>query len=55
MKRMRVGLGYKCHPCTPNKAKEYGVPVVPDTGDIDPEGVSQENPKSTEKQRDKTR
>ena len=42
MKRMGIALGYKCHPCNPYKGKEYGVPVVPDTEDIDPEGVSPE-------------
>jgi len=43
MKRMGDALGYKCHPCTPYKRKEYGGTVVPSTEDISSiEGLSPE-------------
>ncbi len=34
MKRMGDTLGYRCHPCTPYKRKEYGGTIVPNTEDI---------------------
>ena len=44
MKRMGDALGYKCHPCTPYKRKEFGGTVVPNTDDIGPiEGISPEH------------
>jgi len=42
MKRMGDALGYRCHPCTPYKRKEYGEVIVPNTDHISPEGVSPE-------------
>jgi len=40
VKRMGNSLGYRCHPCTPYKRKEYGPTIVPSTTDISPEGVT---------------
>lgn len=34
MKKMGDALGYKCHPCTPYKRREYGGTVVPSTDDF---------------------
>lgn len=42
MKRMGDALGYRCHPCTPYKRKQYGETKVPDTDNISPDGVSPE-------------
>jgi len=42
MKRMSDALGYKCHPCTPYKRKQYGETIVPNTEGISEEGVSPE-------------
>jgi len=42
MKRMGDSLGYRCHPCTPYKRKEYGPTIVPNTDNISPDGVSME-------------
>ncbi len=42
MKRMGDALEYRCHPCTPYKRKQYGETIVPDTSNINPDGVSPE-------------
>ena len=42
MKRMGDSLGYRCHPCTPYKRKEYGPTIVPNTENISPDGLSPE-------------
>jgi len=42
MKRMGDALGYRCHPCTPYKRRQYGETKVPDTENISPDGVSPE-------------
>lgn len=42
MKRMGDALGYRCHPCTPYKRRQYGETKVPDTNNISPDGVSPE-------------
>ena len=42
MKRMGDALEYRCHPCTPYKRKQYGETKVPDTSNINPDGVSPE-------------
>jgi len=42
MKTMGESLGYRCHPCTPYKRKEYGPTIIPNTDNISPEGVTPE-------------
>jgi len=42
MKRMGDALGYRCHPCTPYKRKQYDRNIAPNTDHINPEGVSLE-------------
>ena len=42
MKRMGDALEYRCHPCTPCKRRQYGETKVPDTSNINPDGVSPE-------------
>jgi len=42
MKRTGDFLGYRCHPCTPYKRKEYGQIIAPNTDDISPDGVTPE-------------
>ncbi len=42
MKRMGDALEYRCHPCTPYKRKEHDVTIVPETDNINPDGVSPE-------------
>ena len=40
VKRLGDALGYRCHPCTPYKRKEFGETIVPSTANINPNGVS---------------
>ena len=42
MKNMSDALGYQCHPCTPYKAKQYGITIIPNSDGISLDEVTPE-------------